>query len=461
VNIRQKLGAIGKNAKGKLTQDSRNSKAALTGVITLVVRGISVGAGLLSIPITAQYLGKEQFGIWLLLSTFMSWISLADLGLTNSLVNRLSTSLAMGDGITARKSVSSAFFPMVLLGIVLSGTAFVFSSFIAWEQILNIRVSSFLQEDTRLAITIAMYFFAIKIPLSIPRCIYNAYQQGYVYQMWSGLGNLLSLLSLFVAQHYHANLPCLLGAFFGMSMLGDVFAGIDIFYYRQRWLKPKLVNCDPRSFEDLLKVGFQFWIAQICAICIFQTDLIIVSQLFGVVEVGTYGVLLRLFSTIDSVSSSFLLPLWPAYSDAQARRDYKWISKTFRNSIIGSFIWSLGAGSILVVFLPTLLGYLVNKDVSLPLELPLYMLFTFVLLSISQCVAMLVNGVGRLKLQSFVAPLSAITNLLLSIWLGKMMGMQGVTLATSICILFFSIFLVGGDSILGMKQISTNKNSFK
>ena len=119
-----------------------------------------------------------------------------------------------------------------------------------------------------------------------------------------------------------------------------------------------------------------------------------------------------------------------------------------------SALWSMFAGTILVVFSPAILAHWVDKDISFPPELPLYMLLTYVLLCVSQCVAMLVNGLGRLKLQSLVAPISAITNLLLSITLGKAIGIQGVTLATSVSILLFSIFLVGGDSILMMKRMS-------
>ncbi len=418
-----------------------------------------MGIGLISIPITAQYLGKEQFGVWLLLSTFMGWISLADLGLTNSLINVLATALAQGDGLAAKKSVSSAFFPIVLLGILLFSTSIALSFFVPWEQLLNIRLTpSSLQQDTRSAIAVAMCLFAIRIPLSIPRCIYTAYQQGYIYQLWAGLANILSLISLFVAQYYHANLPWLLGGFFGAVMLADLLAGIDIFYFRQRWLQPKLANCDLSSFRDLIKVGFQFWIAQICAICAFQTDLIIVSQLFGVVEVGTYGVLLKLFSALDSVSSSFIAPLWPAYNDAKARGDYQWISKTLRNSTIGASIWSIVAGGILVAFSPILLRHLIGKDVYLLPDLPWYMLLTYTLMCAANSMAMMVNGLGNLKLQSFVAPISTVSNLFLSVLLGKAIGIQGVTLATAICILIFSICLVGGNGIFLMRQGMMNSN---
>jgi O-antigen/teichoic acid export membrane protein len=459
VNIYQKLGSIYQRTKGKFKQDTRNSQAALTGIVTLAVRFISMGSGLLSISITARYLGKEQFGVWLLLSTFMNWVSLADLGLTNSLTNILATALANEDRETAKQSVASAFFPMVGLGIGLLAIALLSSLSIAWEGVLNLQLSSSLAGDTRIAIVIAMCLFAVSIPLSIPRCVYNAYQQGYTYQLWVGLGNILSLLSLFISQYYHANLAWLLGTFFGMKIVADLLAGGYLFYVRQPWLSPKLANCNLALFRDLTQVGFQFWIAQICSICIFQTDLIIIAQLFGAVEVGTYGVFLRLFSLIDVVSSSFLLPLWPAYSDAKAKGDYQWIQKKLQNSIMAVSIWSIGAGGLLTIFSPILIVALVGKDLDFPPSLPLYMLLTYVLISIGNTTAMLVNGLGELKLQSFLAPISAIANLVLSIVLGKAIGIQGVTLATAICTLVFSILLVGGNGISVMRKGLMNSYS--
>jgi O-antigen/teichoic acid export membrane protein len=452
VNIYQKLEAIYQRTKGKFTQDTRNSQAALTGVITLAVRFISIGSGLLSISITARYLGKEQFGVWLLLSTFMNWVSLADLGLTNSLTNILATALAKDDRQTAKQSVASAFFPMVGLGILLLAIALISSLFITWEGVFNLHLSPSAASDTRMAIVVAMCLFAISIPLSIPRCVYNAYQQGYTYQLWVGLGNILSLISLSIAQYYHANLAWLLGTFFGMKIVGDLFAGGYLFCVRQPWLLPKLANCNLALFRDLTKVGFQFWIAQICSILIFQTDLIIIAQLFGAVEVGTYGVFLRLFSIIDVVSSSFLLPLWPAYSDAKAKGDYQWIQKKLQSSMVTVSIWSIGAGGILTICSPILIRALVGKDLDFPPNLPVYMLLTYVLMSLGNTTAMLVNGLGELRLQSFVAPISAIANLVLSIVLGKAIGIQGVTLATAICTFIFSILLVGGNGILAMRK---------
>jgi O-antigen/teichoic acid export membrane protein len=440
VNIPAQLQKVSNLTKRKLGQDTRNSQAILTGIITLVVRAIALGTSIISIPLTSQYLGKEQFGVWLLLSTFMGWIALADLGLTNSLVNQLSTALAKGDQQMAQRSIASVFFPMLILGAFSLGTPLVLAQFWHYPQVLHLQLSAAVQQDTHLAIMVALCFFAAKIPLSIPRCIYNACQQGYLYQAWMGCANILSLVTLLIAQHYHANLPWLLGAFFGAMLMGDILAGIDIFYFRQPWLRPQLAHYDWRLFQNLLHIGWQFWIVQVAALCIFQTDLMIVAHLFGVVEVATYGVLLKLFSITEAVSSSFINPLWPAYNEAHARKDDRWITKTFRNSLFFTTIWSLGAGSIIVFFAPNILQYWLGSDVYVAPNLPLYMLLTYTLLAISQCIAVLVNGLGRLKTQSIIAIASAISNLSLSLIFGGSIGVSGVTIATSISILVFSIF---------------------
>jgi O-antigen/teichoic acid export membrane protein len=459
VPIQKKLIFVREKIKKSLSSNSRNSKVALTGIVALIVRAISIGTGIISIPITAKYLGTEQFGVWILLSTLMNWITLADLGLVNSLVNILATALAEGSKGKAKEAVSSTFYPMLLLGLILFSISIVSSNYIHWERFLNIQSSSSLMSDTRLAITICMCLFSIKIPLSIPRCIYTSYQEGYIYQIWVGLANILSLLFLILAQYNDVTLPWLIGVFFGVLTLGDLFAGIHLFGFRQQWLKPKIANCNITLFRKLLKNGFQFWIAQICAICIFQTDLIIVSRLFSVTELGVYGVLMRLFSIIETVSSTFVMPLWPAYNDAYARGDYKWMNRAFRTSIVGASIWSICTGGLLVIFSPLILNSWLGKSIDLPAQLPFFMLFTYVLLSVSQCVAVLVNALGRLKLQTFVAPISALSNIILSIMLGRLMGLHGVTLATTICILIFSILIVGGDAISAMNKIDLNTNT--
>ncbi|BAY97937.1 hypothetical protein NIES37_18850 [Tolypothrix tenuis PCC 7101] len=434
---------------------TRIIRALLTGSTTLVVKGMSTLAGFIAIPLTAKYLETERFGLWLILSSLLSWISIADFGLANSLTNALATADANEDRQIAKEFVSSAFYLMLLIASILLIVFLILYPSISWERVFNIN-SILAKQEVGVSIFVCWILFIIRLPLSIPSRIYAAYQEGYWYQIWGAFSSFLSIISIITAIYIHANLPWLIVASFGTLLIGDIFSGIHLFCFKRKWLAPKYENFNGLQCKWLLKTGFQFWIAQISAILIFQTDLIIVAQLFGASSVASYGITLKLFSLILYISSSFIISLWPAYSEALAKGDYAWIKNTFKMSIYISFIWSIFVGILLVIFSPQLISLLVNKEAIPHISLLLAMLFTTVLNCIAQCVAMLVNGLGELKLQAILAPVSAISNILLSVFLGNLLGVSGVAWSTGICILLFSLGAVGVDIINKLKLRISN-----
>ena len=437
-----------KNSIERGTQRIR--RVGLTGITTLAFRGVSTLAGFVAIPLTAKYLETERFGLWLILGSLLSWISIADLGLANSLTNALAISDAKEDKEIAKEAVSSAFYLMLLITLILFILFLIIYQSISWERVFNIK-STLAKQEVGISIFVCWILFVIRLPLSIPGRIYAAYQEGYLYQIWISIGSLISVVSLIFAIHIHANLPLLIIAGFGTLLIGDVFSAIHLFGFHRRWLIPKYKYFNWLQCQWLLKIGVQFWISQASAILIFQTDLIIVAQMFGASEVVSYGITLRLFSLAGYILGSFIIPLWPAYSEAAARGDYSWISHTFKMSVFTSLIWSTSTGVLLVIFSPQLVTLLVNKEAIPDISLLFAMLFTTVLLTVDQAISVLANGLGELKVQSIVHPIGAISNILLSVFLGNLIGVSGVAWSTAICILLFSLGPIGFDIINKLK----------
>jgi O-antigen/teichoic acid export membrane protein len=434
-------------------------RSGITGITTVVVKGISSIAGLISIPLTAQYLGTERFGLWLILSTLLSWISIADLGLANSLTNALATADGKEDRKGAREAVSSAFWLIIAVALILVVLFSIIYPLVPWERVFNV-TSAQAKEDVGSAVIVCFTFFVLRLPLSIPGRIYGAYQEGYFYQMWSGLSSLTSVIGLIVAIQLQVSLPLLIVAFFGTLLLGDIFSAIHLFYFRRKWLLPNFANFSWLKSKWLFKTGIQFWIVQVCAIVLSQTDLIIVAQLFSASAVASYGVILKLFTFTGFMQSAFLNPLWSAYSEALSKSDWHWIIKIFKKSVYISSMFSLISGVLLVIVIPQIVSSWVNQVQKPEMSLLLAMLFTSILSSVAQCVAMLVNGLGEIRLQTFVAPISAITNLFLSLILGNLIGVSGVAWSTGICILIFSLGIVGNDIFRKMKSIEKSSEYF-
>jgi O-antigen/teichoic acid export membrane protein len=430
-------------------KSSRNYKVLLTGALSLVAKGGAAIANIVSLPLLAKYLGQERFGVWLVASSFLAWSSIADLGLANTLKNNLAEADGQGDVQRAIWAITSTIFAICGLTIILLAILLVVNPFIPWMRVFNVQQG--FTEISTFGLVCSLLFVA-RIPLAIPNQVYSGYQEGYYYQVISGVTNLLALVMLGLVTQIGGDLSALAWAFFGTLMAADVLAGFHLFGRHRPELFPDWENFDLGTALKIMRSGLQIWVAQVSSIAVFQTDLIIVAQLFGAPEVAIYGVVLRLFTITSFLQGAFLSPLWPAYTEAAARGDRSWIMTTFRRSLVISLAMAMTVGGILMFAVPYLVKIWVNPHARVDPLLLGGMLSTVVLMAQGNAISILANGLGKMKFQATVAPIFALFNLGLSILLGKWLGMAGVTIATSIGILIFSILLVGGNLRAGIRS---------
>jgi O-antigen/teichoic acid export membrane protein len=165
--------------------------------------------------------------------------------------------------------------------------------FIPWMRVFNVQQG--FTEISTFGLVCSLLFVA-RIPLAIPNQVYSGYQEGYYYQVISGVTNLLALVMLGLVTQIGGDLSALAWAFFGTLMAADVLAGFHLFGRHRPELFPDWENFDLGTALKIMRSGLQIWVAQVSSIAVFQTDLIIVAQLFGAPEVAIYGVVLRLFT---------------------------------------------------------------------------------------------------------------------------------------------------------------------
>ena len=82
----------------KILNSSGRSKEALKGVLlSVVAKMIYIISSFLIVPLTIDYVNATQYGIWLTMSSIISWITLFDLGLGNGFRNRFAEAKAEGN----------------------------------------------------------------------------------------------------------------------------------------------------------------------------------------------------------------------------------------------------------------------------------------------------------------------------------------------------------------------------
>lgn len=433
--------------------ERRLRRAGVTGIVTLLARGIGLAVSLVSLPLASHYLGKERFGLWLLLIGLVNWVSLTDLGLANGLINALSTADGKEDRAQAQTIVSSAFWVSLAVAVTLLALFFTVNPWLDWPRIFNVASTQARVEVSR-AVAIVMACFVLRMLAGLLSSVYVAYQEGYLYQAWCALCGLLSAAGLLTAIKLQAGVPGLVGGFVGGWLLGELLSALYLFGWHRPWLRPAWRYFDAVQARRLLRNGSQLWVAQVSHVALIQTDLFIVTLLFGAQAVAGYGTSLRLFTLVGAVQAAFVSPLWAAYSEALARHDVSWLRRTFNRSLVLSLAWSLPACLLVYFCAPWLFRLLVMPDVQPQPDLLCVLLLAEVLNALRTCLAMLLNGLGSLRSQVVFGPLAGLCNLGLSWWLGQRLGTPGVAWATVISLLVFWIGLIGYDAQVRLRELA-------
>jgi O-antigen/teichoic acid export membrane protein len=87
----------------------RRRRSIAQGLVSgLGSRGVGFLVSFLSVPLTIGYLGSERYGVWLLLSSLLAWVRLADLGIGNGLRTAIASALGSGRPDLVRPHISTA-----------------------------------------------------------------------------------------------------------------------------------------------------------------------------------------------------------------------------------------------------------------------------------------------------------------------------------------------------------------
>ncbi len=389
---------------------------------------------LLLVRLTLDYLGKTEYGIWLTLSSILTWFNYLDFGLGNGLRNKLAEALAKNDLRSAKIYVSTTyavFSSLILLLVIIF--LFVFR-FIDWLEIFKAPV--YLKNELNSLILISIVFFLIQFVLRLLTFIINADQKTALNGFFSFSINLLTVLLVYLLLKITSPSILLLGA--GSTLipvLVFVIASFFIFNKKYKSIAPSFKAIKFYNLKDLLGLGTQFFIIQIAALIIFATDNLIITQLFGPADVTIYNIAYKYFNYIPIIFFVILTPMWSAYTEAYVMNDFDWI-KNAMNKI--QKVWILLSLIVIIMIFAANWFYSIwlNSKIQVPLLLTILMGFFAIVSNWNNIFAYFINGVGKIRLQLYNSIFVAIINIPLSIYFAKNleMGISGVIAATCICV---------------------------
>jgi O-antigen/teichoic acid export membrane protein len=280
-----------------------------------------------------------------------------------------------------------------------------------------------------------LLFFVLAFPLSIQNSIYNAYQDGFLANIWGIAANALSLAALIFVSRTHGGLPALVISLSGTRTLVSI-ANCFFLFRRYHWLTPVPSAVRWDCVKRLFSLGGKYLVGQLAALGIYQSQPMIITQILGPSKVVIFVVAYKIISLPMDLAYMATQPFISAFGEAKARKDWHWIEGAYRNAVKASLTFGVPVLAVIAFTAKPLIriwaGKMALPSTSLVIWLSLYTLIGIVLMAAGQ----LLTGLESVNPLAISIVLCGVGVVVTGILLTPRWGLAGIALGMAASKLF-------------------------
>jgi len=408
-------------------------------LLSFIFRASGILISLLLVPLSITYLGVENYGVWLTIASVITWLTFFDIGLGHGLRNKFAEAFTNSDKQLAKEYVSSAYFSMIIISTSIIIISIIINLFVDWSRVFNTQAQ--LKTEINTLVPIILMFFSLQLIAKLITAIYFGAQKHSVQNQILFIGQLFSLLTVFIL--LNSTISSLL--YFGIALsfiplfvlvIYNLIAFKGIF----NAYKPEFTLFSFNRAKEVLGIGSKFFVIQLSLLILFSTDNIIISQLFSPAEVVPYEVARKYFSLLLHIFFTISTPYWSSFTEAYVKDDIDWIKNAVRRLLK---IWCFIPLLLILMYLFSDYFYFiwVGGNVIVPKIMSLLMAVFVLLATFNTIFTQFLNGVGKIQLQMYSSVFSIFINIPLSIYFAKYtsLGVSGVIFATCISLIVYVV----------------------
>lgn len=416
---------------------SHRSRLVINNIIgSILIKGASIIVSLMLVPLTLGYVSSELYGIWLTLSSIMMWLNFFDIGFTLGLKNKLSESIALGDYNSGKSLVSTTYFMMIIIFIPLCILLSLIIPHINWSSFLN--VDNVYNEEITKTLYILVACFCLQMIANVLTAVISAYQKVALSSIFPVIGNILSLALIFLLTKLCSpSLTYLALSISLMPILVLIVASI-LLYSKTFYKVSPSINCIKKKYiKTLFGLGSKFFIIQIQVVILYQCTNILISNVSGPNEVTEYNIAYKYLGIAMMLYTIILTPLWPAFTDAYTKKDFEWMKSIYKKMI---YVFSLSVIILvcMVIISPIMYKLWIGNDTKISFYMTITVALYMMIHSWDTLQVQLINGIGTIKLQTYVTLIGLVIHVPLSLYLGKQIGAIGVICSMIIINILYS-----------------------
>ena len=411
--------------------DTKNVKKNIG--LNILMKPVAMILSFVYVPLALSYLGDERYGVWATISSFVSWLSLCDIGIGNGLKNNLSVSIAEGDKKRSKKLVSTAY---VVIGSIVAICAILYTIIaikVNVAKLLNISVDG---DNINLALWICVAFVCLNFVIQIVSTVlYSLQKAAYTSICGVAIQGFNIIFVLLAGKLLDKSL--VIAAIMLNTSTTIVWSITSLIVYKKRVdLRPAMSCFSKEEIKQIVGVGVVLFLGQISSQIMNSTDNILISRILGATDVTPYSIAYKLFTIFFTVQGVIIMPLWPAYTVAKAENNSEWIKETLMKGNMFVILLSLGAIVLAMMIDPVTKIWLGSSLYFNKIMVFVMMPYTIVYMFESNYCAFLC-GASILKGYTILSVIGAMMNIPCSVLFADCfgMGLTGIILGTLVSII--------------------------
>lgn len=403
------------------------------------IKGVSIIISLLLVPLTINYVSSELYGIWLTLSSIISWLSFFDVGFGLGLRNRLTTAIALGDYHKGKILVSTTYCILSIIFLIVGIIGYFLSGIVNWCSVLNISLDY--QNVLITASRIVVVTFCASIVLKLIQNVFQAYQMTAAASAVDTVSQVLSLTLIYIlTKTTFPNLNYLALVFCGAPIVVYVVYSIILYSSKFKRVAPSFSTIDFKYAKDLFSLGGQFFLIQIICIILYQTVNFVISHYCGPEQVTVYNIAYKYLYCALMIFNIIMAPLWSAYNDAFAKNDLFWMKSVYEKLIRINIIVVVGL-VFMVVISPFVYKLWIGDSVYVPFVVSILVGSYIACQTVSTLHSSILNGMGTIKVQIIQAALQGIVFVGAILIIGRQLDLIGILIIMLITAIIPAIVL--------------------
>jgi len=389
-------------------------------------------------PIIVHSLGNEAYGLWVIVISITGYFTVLDLGISSAIVKYVSEYFSTEQIEKVRQVFSSSLVVFLTVGILIliigAGISYNFEDFF--------RVDGF---SSRIVL-ITFWVITVEISISMVFSVYSgtlAALQEFV---------AISAISIIVSLVKNLFIVIFLVNGYGILALALIQLGtsllrcLSIFVYtrlRYRNIYFEFCRINFSGFKTLYSYSIYSFIIAFALKILFYTDSIVIGSLIGVDQVAYFAIPSTLLDYIEKFIWSMIAVLIPIVSGNSALGNE---TDNHRLYLLGTqYSLLLSAPVLISLFMvgPDFISLWMGPEIGFKSMWVLRILLIGYGMAFSQLIAHgLLKGMARHRVLAYVLIVEAIANLVMSIFLAPLYGIEGVAIGTAIPLWAATFFLI-------------------